>query len=37
MVDSTQSWNIHIDKISKTLSRATGLLYKLGRSLITKL
>ena len=23
MVDSTLSWNIHIDKISKTISRAT--------------
>ena len=29
MVDSTLSWNIHIDKISKTISRATGLLYKI--------
>ena len=29
MVDSTLSWNIHIDKISKTTSRATGLLYKI--------
>ena len=29
MVDSTRSWNIHIDKISKTISRATGLLYKI--------
>ena len=27
MVDSTLTWNIHIDKISKTISRATGLLY----------
>ena len=23
------TWNIHIDKISKTISRATGLLYKI--------
>ena len=29
MVDSTLSWNMHIDKISKTISRATGLLYKI--------
>ena len=29
MVGSTLSWNIHIDKISKTISRATGLLYKI--------
>ena len=29
MDDSTLSWNIHIDKISKTISRATGLLYKI--------
>ena len=29
MVDSTLSWNIQIDKISKTISRATGLLYKI--------
>ena len=29
MVDSTLTWNIHIDKISKTISRATGLLYKI--------
>ena len=29
MVDFTLSWNIHIDKISKTISRATGLLYKI--------
>ena len=29
MVDSTLSWNIHIDKISKTISRAIGLLYKI--------
>ena len=29
MVDSTLSWNIHIDKISKTISRAKGLLYKI--------
>ena len=29
MVDSILSWNIHIDKISKTISRATGLLYKI--------
>ena len=28
MVDSTFTWNIHIDKISKTISRAAGLLYK---------
>ena len=28
MVDSTLSWNIH-NKISKTISRATGLLYKI--------
>ena len=28
MVDSTLSWNIHIDKIAK-ISRATGLLYKI--------
>ena len=30
MVDSTLTWNIHIDKIYKTISRATGLLYKIG-------
>ena len=29
MVDSTLTWNIHIDKISKTISWATGLLYKI--------
>ena len=30
MVDSTLSWNIHIDKISKTIStEPTGLLYKI--------
>ena len=29
MVDSTLTWNIHIDKICKTISRATGLLYKI--------
>ena len=29
MVDSTLTCNIHIDKISKTISRATGLLYKI--------
>ena len=29
MVDSTLTWNIHIDKISKTTSRSTGLLYKI--------
>ena len=29
MGDSTLTWNIHIDKISKTISRATGLLYKI--------
>ena len=29
MVDSTLSWNIHIDEISKTISGATGLLYKI--------
>ena len=29
MVDSTRSWNIHIDKISKTISTATGLLCKI--------
>ena len=29
MADSTLTWNIHIDKISKTISRATGLLYKI--------
>ena len=29
MVDSTLSWNIHIDKIFKTISRAIGLLYKI--------
>ena len=29
MVDSTLPWNIHIDKISKTIYRATGLLYKI--------
>ena len=29
MVDSTLTWNIYIDKISKTISRATGLLYKI--------
>ena len=29
MVDSILTWNIHIDKISKTISRATGLLYKI--------
>ena len=29
MVDSTLTWNIHIDKISKTISRAIGLLYKI--------
>ena len=29
MVDSTLTWNIHIDKISETISRATGLLYKI--------
>ena len=34
MVDSTLTWNIHIDKISKTISRATGLLYKI-RSFVT--
>ena len=28
MVDFTLTWNIHINKISKTISRATGLLYK---------
>ena len=28
MIDSTLSWNIHINKISKTISRATGLLYQ---------
>ena len=34
MVDSTLTWNIHIDKISKTISRATGLLYKI-RTFVT--
>ena len=29
MIDSTLSWNIRINKISKTISRATGLLYKI--------
>ena len=29
MVDYTLTWNIHIDKISKTISWATGLLYKI--------
>ena len=29
MINSTLSWNIHINKISKTISRATGLLYKI--------
>ena len=29
MFDSTLTWNSHIDKISKTLSRATCLLYKI--------
>ena len=29
MIDSTLTWNIHNDKISKTISRATGLLYKI--------
>ena len=29
MVASTLSWNIHIDKIYKAISRATGLLYKI--------
>ena len=29
MVDSTLTWNIHIDKICKTISRTTGLLYKI--------
>ena len=29
MVDSTLTWNIRIDKVSKTISRATGLLYKI--------
>ena len=27
MVYSTLTWNSHIDNISKTISRATGLLY----------
>ena len=29
MIDSTLTWNIHIDKISKTISRSIGLLYKI--------
>ena len=29
MVDSTLTWNIHINKISKIISRATRLLYKI--------
>ena len=29
MADSTLTWNIHIYKISKTIPRATGLLYKI--------
>ena len=29
MVDSSLTWNVHIDKISKTISTATGLLYKI--------
>ena len=29
MVDSTLTWNIHIDKIYNTISRATGSLYKI--------
>ena len=36
MVDSTLSWNIHIDKISETISRATGLLYKIRPSVNNK-
>ena len=35
MVDSTLTWNIHIDKISKTISRATGLLYLFIRPFVT--
>ena len=29
MIDSTLSWQTHIDKISKKVSRAIGLLYKI--------
>ena len=37
MVDSTLTWNIHIDKISKTISRATGLLYKIRPFITNKI
>ena len=29
MIDSSLTWNVHIDKISKTIARALGLLYKI--------
>ena len=29
MIDSSLAWNVHIDKISKTIARALGLLYKI--------
>ena len=29
MIDSSLTWNAHIDKISKTIARALGLLYKI--------
>ena len=29
MIDSSPTWNVHIDKISKTIARALGLLYKI--------